>query len=69
MQPVANAGCSVPGIDAGDRIASNADNFEAIASAFLDTLERAFPAARHPAPARRIDAVVPPPFWLPIAGL
>ncbi len=45
MRPVANAGCSVPGIDAGDRIASNADDFEAIASAFLDTLERAFPAA------------------------
>ena len=33
---------SVLGIDPGDRIALNADDFEAIATAFLDEIERRF---------------------------
>jgi hypothetical protein len=39
------AGATVLGIDAGDRIALNADDFESICAAFLDAIDARFGAA------------------------
>ena len=39
-----DAGKAVLGIDIGDRIALNADDFEALCSAFLAQIEKRFPA-------------------------